>query len=55
MDLEVANDIFNLQLESLLNANKSNFCHDIVGIQRHIDRQTKTILDCFVPRFSSKK
>ena len=55
MDLEVADDIFNLRLDDFLNSDNGNFAHDICGIQNHIDRQTKTILDCFVPRFSSRK
>ena len=55
MDLEVADDIFHLRFDDLLNSDNGNFAHDVCGIQRHIDRQTKTILDCFVPRFSSKK
>ena len=55
MDLEVADDIFNLRLDDLLNSDNGNFAHDVCGIQNHIDRGTKTILDCFVPRFSSGK
>jgi hypothetical protein len=27
-----------------------NFAHDVVGIQRHLDRDTGELRDCFVPR-----
>lgn len=54
MDLEYANEKFKLKLEELLNANESDFFHDIHGIQRHINRQTKQFENCFVPRFAGK-
>lgn len=54
MDLEVADDLFNLRLEDLIKSDDFNFSHDIVGIQNNINRQTKQIENCFVPRFASK-
>lgn len=52
MDLQCANEKFNLRLDEFLKADDFNFSHDISGIQHHIDRNTKTFQDCFVPRFA---
>lgn len=54
MDLECANEEFNLRLDEFLKADDFNFSHDISGIQHHIDRSTKTFKDCFIPRFADK-
>lgn len=53
MDLQYANEKFNLRLDEFLEADDFNFSHDINGIQHHIDRNTKTFKDYFVPRFAS--
>jgi len=53
MDLTLANDTFNLRLEEFLNADKFNFVHDIMGIQRNIDRKKREFDGIFVPRYSS--
>jgi hypothetical protein len=53
MDLECAVEEFNLRLDEFLNADNFNFSHDIVGIQKNINRQTKQFENCFLPRFSS--
>jgi hypothetical protein len=55
MDLECANNEFNLRLEDFLNADDSNFAHDIVGIQNNIDRTFKRMNKRFVPRFTGTK
>ena len=39
-----------LRLAELLEADDFDFNHDIFGIRRHLDRQTGTLRDCFVPR-----
>lgn len=39
-----------LDLKKLLSADDFNFCHDICGIYRHINRNTGEIENCFVPR-----
>lgn len=52
MDLEVAHEQFNLDLESLLSADDTNFLHDVIGIQNNIDRKKKEVVNCFVPRYS---
>jgi hypothetical protein len=41
-----------LQLEALLNASEADFVHDVGGITAHLDRQTGTLTDCFVPRYA---
>ena len=44
---------FDLRLNDLLNADDSNFAHDICGIQKNINRETREIENFFVPRFAS--
>ena len=41
-----------LRLQELLDADNTNFAHDIFGIRLHMDRNTGELLNCFVPRFS---
>lgn len=41
-----------LKLEELLNADATNFTHDICGIRCHLDRSTGFLGDCFLPRFA---
>lgn len=53
MDLSYTHEIFNLDLKRLLEADNFNFVHDIVGIQNNLNRQTKQMENCFVPRFSN--
>lgn len=42
----------NLDLNGLLNTDETNFSHDIVGIHNNLNRQTKKLGNCFVPRFA---
>jgi hypothetical protein len=42
-----------LDLQRWLEADKFNFWHDIVGINRHIDRKTGKLNNCFLPRFAT--
>ena len=44
-----------LDLERLLGADDSNFVHDVAGINRHIDRKTGKLQDCFYPRFAVRQ
>ena len=39
-----------LDFNKLLNAPDFDFAHDVCGIQRHMDRQTGQLTDCFLPR-----
>lgn len=43
-----------LDFEALLAADGPNFTHDIGGIMKHMDRETGTLRDCFVPRFARR-
>lgn len=55
MDLECACKEFDLDLDKLLAFDACNFAHDIIEIQRHIDRKTKKFKNCFMPRSASSK
>lgn len=52
MDIMAAHDAIPLKLDDLLAADNSNFAHDVFGINRHLNRQTLRIEDCFLPRFA---
>lgn len=54
MDLESADNVFNLRLEDLLNADNFNFAHDVVGIVNNINRAEFPAKDfgLFVPRYA---
>ena len=39
-----------LNLYKFLHSKRFDFGHDIAGIQRHIDRNTGQLRDCFLPR-----
>lgn len=52
MDIEVAHTEVGLRLNDFLNADDANFAHDVVGIQKHIDRHTKQLTDLFLPRYA---
>lgn len=55
MDLENTHASIGLNLDGLLAADDLNFSHDIVGIQQHINRETKELEDFFVPRYAQQK
>ena len=42
-----------LDLAKMIAANRSDLIHDIVGINRHLDRETGELRDCFLPRFAA--
>lgn len=52
MDLDLASEKFELRFEELLNADDVNFTHDIVGIQKNINRTKMTFKKSFVPRYA---
>lgn len=54
MDLEVATEEFNLRLDEFLKADNFNFSHDVVGIQQHVDRENRKMVNIFVPRFAGQ-
>jgi len=41
-----------LALQRMEAAQPPDLMHDIYGIQRHIDRETGKLCDCFLPRFA---
>jgi hypothetical protein len=43
-----------LRLQALLDADDFNFMHDVLGIRRHLDRDTGRLLNHFSPRFSRR-
>ncbi len=55
MDLESADNVFNLRLEDFLNADDFNFSHDVLGIMSNINRSEFPAKDfgLFVPRYAS--
>lgn len=52
MDLLACHNESPLNLQALLEADNGNFSHDVFGIVRHLDRDSGTLRDCFVPRFT---
>jgi len=53
MDLDAANTQYPLRWAAFLHADDSNFTHDILGIYRHLNRETGELEDCFVPRYAA--
>ncbi len=41
-----------LKLQSLLDADRGNFAHDLCGIHNAIDRTTGELQNCFLPRYA---
>lgn len=41
-----------LKLQELLEADDSNFAHDVFGIRANIDRTTGKLQNCFLPRYA---
>lgn len=53
MDLTVAHACCGgLRLQEMLCADAANLIHDVSGINRHLNRETFELENCFVPRFS---
>lgn len=55
MDITAVHDRTPLDLDRLASADLGNFCHDIGGIRRHLNRETLELEDGFVPRFLRRK
>lgn len=54
MDIEATHCNGNpLKLRELLESENFNFLHDMIGIQRNLNRQTGKLENCFVPRYSA--
>lgn len=41
-----------LRLRDLLDADDFNFAHDVFGIERHLNRETGALENCFLPRYA---
>jgi len=52
MDVEYADADCPMDLQKLLDFPDSDFFHDMAGINRHFNRETKKLEDSFVPRCS---
>jgi hypothetical protein len=52
MDIETVHEQIGLRLDDLLHADDANFAHDVFGIFRHLNRDTKQLEDFFLPRFA---
>lgn len=44
-----------LELAELLAAEDFDFCHDVWGIMRHIDRTNGQLRNCFLPRYAKSE
>lgn len=44
-----------LDLAGLLVCRESDLLHDVMGIHRHLDRDTGELLECFWPRYANKR
>jgi len=52
LDIETADRDCPLKLQELLDADDFNFYHDILGIRRNLNRKTKQLENCFLPRYA---
>ena len=52
MDLQVVNNQYPLRLYDMLAASDFDFVHDILGIQKNINRNKLCVDNCFIPRFA---
>jgi hypothetical protein len=52
MDISACHIQCPLDLQALLDADNSNFVHDVTGISAHINRTDGKLRDCFVPRYA---
>jgi hypothetical protein len=53
MDIEAVHESNPLRLADFLAADDFNFAHDIFGIAHHLNRKTRKLEDCFLPRFTA--
>ena len=55
MDIQATHEACPLDLNGLLAADDFNFTHDVGGIRRHLNRSTRRLENCFLPRFRQKE
>jgi len=44
-----------LNFDELAGAEGGDFIHDVSGIQRHLDRETGQLMDCWRPRYAQEQ
>ena len=54
MDIDAVHESIGLDLEKLIGADDFNFAHDVFGIARHLNRETKELENHFLPRCVAK-
>jgi len=54
MDIEYAHRDCPLNLQKWLDADGANFFHDAYGIHKNLNRKTKKLDNCFVPRYAKQ-
>jgi Family of unknown function (DUF6874) len=54
MDIKFAHKDCPLDLRALASAPDAEFAHDVFGIRRHLNRETKKIEHCFMPRYAAQ-
>ena len=52
LDISSVNTNYGLRLEEFLKSDSINFLHDLFGIYNNLNRKTKKLDNCFVPRFT---
>lgn len=52
MDIDATNENYPLKLQELLEAEDFNFYHDLIGIGNNLNRKTKKLENCFLPRYT---
>lgn len=52
MDISACHLSNPLKLQELLDADNSNFCHDVFGIRKEVNRNTGELMNGFSPRYS---
>lgn len=53
MDIDFADKDCPIKLQELASAPIGDFAHDVFGIRRHLNRETKKLEDCFLPRYAA--
>ena len=54
MDLDYANRSVPIDFDALIASDNQTFAHDVFGITQHMNRSTKVLGNCFVPRTAIK-
>ena len=55
MDIDATNENCPLKLQELLEAEDFDFYHDLIGIGNNLNRKTKKLENCFLPRYAERE